>query len=428
MSRCNADFFDIHLNYIYHDTIEMPNIDYDYLTPETSEIVIGETNDIPERCIVVITGDIQYVGIVDAVELKKNQTEVSIKPFITVFDQPVLFDTRWQGSESTTSVEQMLSNVITQYWIASTDTMQNMPQLRIVLDSETKDWDFGIVEDEEDKHFAIVKLYEVLFENALTRYRVAITPIVNFVDMTIELHIGAPQESMVLDADLPGIKIDSFTIDKMVSTINKLEIWNADNYTDKITYYLHTDGTYDTADVNRVFPVNMDIIAVHPESEEQATEDHEPLTFEEAAKIQADDTFGDISWTNYIELEVGNYDSIVGPVDLRVGQVVQIMHNGETYETILTGKKISYATSLIFGTIRVDMTKKRAREASSSSSSVKTVSSNASSSTSQGETSYKKLEDKPKIEGVTLIGNQAMTAFGWKRLTNARIDTLCPDD
>ena len=49
---------------------------------------------------------------------------------------------------------------------------------------------------------------------------------------------------------------------------------------------------------------------------------------------------------------------MITPLSLNIGRVVNIIHNGVAYNSILTGKEISNSlVKLIFGTIRLDLTK-----------------------------------------------------------------------
>ena len=120
----------------------------------------------------------------------------------------------------------------------------------------------------------------------------------------------------------------------------------------------------------------MEVISVGPERDSNNTV---TKTFADAAKEQADQKFGDIKWKNYIELEVVK-EEMFNAINMRIGQVVNIYYNGVTYATILTGKKLGNTITLIFGTIRVDLTKKLQLEASVEYTAAKSVTKNSSTS------------------------------------------------
>ena len=49
---------------------------------------------------------------------------------------------------------------------------------------------------------------------------------------------------------------------------------------------------------------------------------------------------------------------MIKPLDMNIGQVVNIIHEGVSYNSILSGKQIKNGlVTLIFGTIRLELTK-----------------------------------------------------------------------
>lgn len=115
-----------------------------------------------------------------------------------------------------------------------------------------------------------------------------------------------------------------------------------------IIYYKHTDGSYDTSNTDRITPVifNMTSVAVVTGS-----------TFAAAAKDAADKQFDVDSYSNLIELTMVNDDMLIMPTTIAIGQAVQVITNGASYTSILTGIERSTKTKLIFGSIRLDLTK-----------------------------------------------------------------------
>lgn len=472
MSLYSVDFFDRKLNFIYHDETEIDEIDMDYLTPETSSFDISQTTAVSVGHLVRLFGRNDFVAVVDSIQQHEGYTEISVKPFLSLFDQPVMFNAFWQKREDIysrrtiktnrgknphskgwyeyneetkeytltndtemqegktyykrkkqddydpqtgkntqeKSLEKMLKDLITQYFIDDNDSEQQM-SISVTIPSDLGkedlvDWTFNLVGDEsgskEDKpetddNHCVVEFYDTLIQNALTQYRVAIESEYDFINKRINVNIGIPSGEKVFETNLPDLNVIEFTVGKLESDTNKLEIWNQDDYTaTPVYYYLHTDGTYDTdGSQNRITPVKMEVISVMPEIEytqisdtagsnpfdegwyEQTcsdpityalTTDEEPeeekqyfekeinKSFEDVAKEQADQTFGDIQWRNYAEIEVLHESTYAS--DMKIGQIARIYNNGEWYESVLTGKKLSDVVTLVFGTIRIDMTKK----------------------------------------------------------------------
>lgn len=72
----------------------------------------------------------------------------------------------------------------------------------------------------------------------------------------------------------------------------------------------------------------------------------------------ANKTFKASKYSNNIEIVVEQNDSMIKPMEMKIGQVVNIIHDGVSYNSILTGKEIKGGlVKLIFGTIRLELTK-----------------------------------------------------------------------
>jgi hypothetical protein len=347
MKACNVEIFDAQMNYICHDVIETPMIDNDYLAADTTSISINRFVGIPKNGYVWIRGDFSFFGFITDSVTDDEQTTVNFLPFINKFDQEVLFDTKLQGGKD--SLETVLGSFIDSYWVHNSDALQNIPIDILDPSSETTNWGFNLKSDTEGMHHCIINFYDVLLRRSLTKYGIAMTIIPSPNDHKIRLSIGAPRGTPYIDADLPNVVVDTFKVNQAGRTTNKMVIWNAANYTDKVEYYLHPDGSYNTINSDRITPVVSDISSVMPN-------DQKP--FPVVAAENAASTFSGIEWTNEIKLIVQNDDPIITPANMAIGQQVKIIRNGIEYTTLLTGKVLDHETTLIFGTIRLDLTKK----------------------------------------------------------------------
>ena len=79
--------------------------------------------------------------------------------------------------------------------------------------------------------------------------------------------------------------------------------------------------------------------------------------FEDKAYSKALSTFSKNKYDNLIEIEVAVDDSRVQPLDLKIGQQTTIIADGVAYQTVLSGREIYQTATLIFGTIRLELTK-----------------------------------------------------------------------
>lgn len=347
MSLYNIDFFNRELKNIHHDAVDMLSIDDDYLTPETNAVSIFKTDKIKPYDYIYIRGEDDYFGIVTDVSDDENYTTVRFKSFLSTFEQDILFDTDLQSSK--TALEIVLKNIIEKYWVNNSDTYQRIPYLEVKTLTSTTSWGFNLKSDTEGMHRCVISLYDVLIRKALSKYGIAINVKPDFNAKKIVLSIGTVYGSIKIDADLANVEIETFSLHKSSIEINKLEILNVDNYTDTIYYYLHNDGSYNTTNNDRITPVVSRIETVVVGTDQ---------TFAQAAASAASTMFSGIEWRDLIELSVVKNDGLVKPGELKIGQTVEIIHDGLVYSSILTGKKYGYYVTLVFGTVRNDLTKK----------------------------------------------------------------------
>lgn len=428
MSLCNVEFYDHQFNYIFNDSIESPEIDEDYLSPAESSIVIGKIIDIPVNGLIYIDKPYDFLGIVTSVDSQDYTTEIHFQPFITIFNQAVIFNTNAQGQTAGTSLEQYLSDLIYRYWIRSNDSVQNLSYLNTWVATNRYNWGFNIKSDTEGGHFSIVNMYDVLICNALQKYGIVLTPIVDRTRKKVTIKIVETTGSFYINADMNNVKINSFIVNDLGSITNKLEIWNSQNYNDnqRIYYYLHPDGTYDTNNTNRIEPVRLGVISVEPS---------EDTTFAEAAAEQAASEFGNVNPVNNIELEIVHNDDLVKPMELLFGQTVMLIHDNTIYTTMLTGRKLGAIVTLMFGIARTDLTKKIKMNTNTVSYSDKFINYRSATDTRTGfdqsvvgTKNYNALNNKPVLNGVIISNEQSLQDIGIDTISNSTIEYLVTND
>lgn len=368
MSQCNVDFFDRSLNLVHHDIIDSPCIDEDYLTPVTNSIEIGVTDKVKNGYLVYIKGTpADFLGIVTDVKDDEYLTTVTFKPMVSLFDHPIMFDTNYQTSAGgTKSLEEVINLYISRYHAKTGGSLGNDTDSYLydetVLDigtaSSTMSWGFNLKSDVEDMHHCKIGFQQMLLNRAMTKHGVVVRSYIQYNngEKKLVFRTGAIDGSMILDADREEVKVKTLQIQNAADVTNKLEIWNSKNFTEKVYYYLHPDGTYDTnKSSNRIEPVKIDVLTAQEERDE---DDIVTKTFAEAARSEAASTYGSITWTNLIELEVLPTDNAIQPLTIPIGQKVNIYYKGTMYSTILTGRKMGDVITLVFGTVRLDLTKK----------------------------------------------------------------------
>lgn len=380
MKPYNVEIFNRQFELLAHTNVDDIKIDYDYLSPNDSDITIRLTGfydtfaaqaSIPDGgglrslSIPELEGLMDAVGVGAYIRLQRDDTDIfgvitsvttaedklltklGVRPFpAAMFNTEVLVDTNTQGS---TALETVIANIITANWISNSDTLQNVPGLSVTTTSSTTAWGMNLKSDTEGTHYCIVNFYEVLIRRALQEYEIAIDTEVDYSNDTIALTIGKVTGTQTIEADLPNVFKSTFLINESSKNTNKLVVYNTANYTTTRTYYKHTDGTYDTTNSDRVYPVVF---------ETQAATADQGGTFADAADSAAASVFGEVTYNNLIEVTCMYDDELIDPKGLTIGSVVSVIHDGVSYGSIMTGYQLqNNVITLIFGSIRADLTK-----------------------------------------------------------------------
>jgi len=362
MQQYRVEFFDQTLTYVHSDVVENIAIDDDYLSIQSTLVEISSTTLVKQGHFIRILRDEKdyFFGCVTDVSPGEYTTTVAFKPFMAIFDTDILFNTSYQTRTTVEySLENAIKNYISELYLTSGDSLQNLPLIVNVPASEsehTVTWGMNIKSDTEGASRAIIGFYSVLIVNALKKYGVAINVVPNFSTKKIVLNIGTVSGSFVIDADLDNVTVKTMKVDERPDGPNKLVVYNTSNYNSTMTFYVHTDGSWDTDNVDRVYPVVREIRATAPDPDLSGSE-----AFTYAAISVAYDVLSGVEWNNLIELECAPNDPLVIPSEIKVGQPAAIFFKGDTYISILTGKTITFETvTLIFGSERIRYSKRKA--------------------------------------------------------------------
>lgn len=135
-------------------------------------------------------------------------------------------------------------------------------------------------------------------------------------------------------------------------------IYDSDTQTNDINTFYDISGY-----VN--IPVTYSMISSYLNSYKQTAAYQEAFAAYKAAQISfimdgyVGKNFAAAKYVNNIELVVLQDDALIDPVNLAIGRRITVIHGGNTYESILTGKE--YMTGkrikLVLGMIRTDLTK-----------------------------------------------------------------------
>lgn len=381
MKPYNVEIFNRQFELLAHTNVDDVAIDYDYLKPNESEITLRLTgfydtfaaqaaineniNMMKALSVPELEGLMDNVGVGAYIRMQRDDTDIfgvitsvttaedklltnlGVQPFPSaIFNTQILFDTNDQGS---VALETVIANHITASWISNADTLQNIPGLTVTTTTSTTTWGMNLKSDTEGMHHCVIDFYDVLIRRALEEYGIAIETTVDWSNDTINLSIGKVSGTQTIEADLPNVFAQTFLINESSKNTNKLIVYDTTNYTTTRTYYKHTDGTYDTTNNDRLYPVVREV---------QATAAASGGTFADAADSAAASVFGEVTYNNLIEITCLHDDELIRPKELKIGSVVSVIHDGVSYGSIMTGYQLSNnIITLVFGSIRADLTK-----------------------------------------------------------------------
>lgn len=403
MKPYNVEIFGRAFNLIAHTTVDETavNIDYDYLTPNESDIQVRLTgfynafladqtpifdaspigiedgeisaagtaeqigngdweiymNELGIGCYIRIErNDEEYFGVVTSFDVGDDPllTKIGFKPFIAaVFDTDIKFNTNLQGTQA---LEKVLYNLVyTNFSSNVEDDLMNIPGLELVVPTtSTTAWGMNLKSDTEGQNYCIINFYDVLIRRALAEYGIVITTKVNFGTQKITLSFDKISATKTIEADLPNVFEKTLLINEADKAVNVLVVYDTNGYYTYRTYYKHTDGTYDRLNADRIYP---------PVREVQGATADGGNTFAQNADSVAASVFGGVTYSNLIEITCKYDDKLINPSKLKIGTEVSVINEMIAYKSLLTGYKLSNnVITLIFGSIRADLTKLLRRE------------------------------------------------------------------
>lgn len=282
-------------------------------------------------------------GIVASVYPSKTMQEISIQPINAMFDQEVFY------SPINDCITWLANNITAQY-INNADTVQNRPVSVIYTVAQSSLPLTG--------GFNLNKTTNILsvMISALKTYGVVCDCSLDLQIKKVVVNIYQEVEVFHLEADLENVLESDVTLGDSYGSTNKVIIRKTDEDDAFIldrTYYLHTDGSINTTDNNRIQPVFWELVIL------QQTSTMTDAEWNSDANTKAKEVLTPTQYDQEILLKYHSSDTIAKPLERPIGSTGEIHIKGEVYSTILTGKTIKgNVVTLIFGAIRTTLTKK----------------------------------------------------------------------
>lgn len=314
--------------------IEKPDFSFDYLTIEKTKVKTKNI-DAAKGDLVIISSGInrEYYGLIDDLEPGIDEITFTLKPMLSLFDTTVIL------SKSFTYIEHFIREIITENFIESGDSLQDIPGLTVSITSETE-----ATLNLEDN---IGSFYNVI-TTALTGYGVIVDFTFDPQEKTASVVIGKNKKAVTIEAGLPNVISTSFLIGDSYGQRNKLTLINKDNPEETVTYYLHDDGTVSSVDEKRISPVFFSFENVTPGEK----------GFADAAYAAAFESLAPQKYDNLIEITINTDNKLIDP-NMSIGTEAVIFFEHRAYVSVLTGfSKTERNITLVFGCVRAELTKR----------------------------------------------------------------------
>ncbi len=266
MKPYNVEIFDSDIAYRDHTELDAVSLSIDCLDIEKNKIDLPLGTEVQERDFIRIKrDDEEYLGIVTQVDLKDDEVRVSFVDMMNIFDIPVMVSMSDIGSGT---MEQFIADCITDALISSSDTYQNLDYLAVSVGSSTTGWSLSTSSEAD---MIELDLFDDIILPAMQAYQIRVTFEADLNDQTITATIDKNTSTEVtIEADLPNVIEKTVTVKKPKKDINKVVVYNKNDYSMIRTYYLHSDDSYDTTDDDRREPVNYSIETVSSSNQEKA--------------------------------------------------------------------------------------------------------------------------------------------------------------
>ena len=344
MSLFNIEIFNDHFEYI--SSYQLQNVEgyeYDYISYSKSKLQIPEITAAKGDYVRITSTNLNIVGIVNGCTDLGFSYELEFTPFLEKMDVDVHYN---RSLLSTQSLEQWIAGIITDTFVTNSDAEQNIYGFEVKYTSKT----YNALMDLEEN---IGNLYEIL-RKALINYNVVITFSIDVQKKKIIADISVLSQGVFyIESDLPNILDKEFNFKKSDSSYNKMTIYNELNEAEYETFYLQSDGAITSKPdaSKRVTPVIFTNVFIKHEEDDKET-------FHEVAYEKAFNKLSTEKYDNLIEIECEINDGLINPLNLSIGQDTIIIRDGVSYTTMLTGFSVKDTVKLMFGTVRLELTKK----------------------------------------------------------------------
>lgn len=342
--------------------IENPEISMDYLTLESTKVVCKSIDaEWGDWCRILDQfGNVAYVGYVDNIISNTKTTELTLRPLQALFDMPSAYQYKHRGG-AFTSTEVAMRFLYISIYLWTFDHYAQIPYRLAELTTTTP--------------CPVIPTPQQVINNHWNMGLYFLTQ----TGTTCDIALDVENKELVIKGENISNQIvietdKDYVLDYEISEgsnqgYNSVAVHYGENGAsfNVRNYCLHTDGSIDThledteiidgeivhTPYNRIFPVKYAETYADTGTDDSGNE----YVYTKAVELLQNG-----KWVNEIKITLSNDNKIID-VNSPIGTKAIILQGGIAYETILTGfTKRGKITTLLFGTIRGELTKQMAIE------------------------------------------------------------------
>lgn len=311
-------------DYVFQDwsTIPNPTITFDYLTLDSSTVVVPKLLNAQRGQYICISNG--YQGIIESVNYEDSTTTLTVVPLLSLLDVTAYYD---RASLVGHTLENFLCGMIKSTYQDNVDTTQNIDGIEVIPQTGTEGADLNLDTN-------IVNIFSLAIL-ALTKYGIIIDISVNPQQQKLSVLVRKVlSPTKTIESDLPNIIEKLFTLKDSYGSINKFVAVNQRDETESLVFFI--DG-YSPPPVWAMEYIDDD-------------------DFSGKAAARAAELFTPETFNNLIEITARSDDKII--YGLSIGDAVTIIKNNIAYPSVLTGYDIeNNLIKWVFGAVRIDLTK-----------------------------------------------------------------------
>lgn len=277
MRPYNVEIFTPEFKYRDHTMISPANLKFyaDYLDPEKNTVEVMNTLKCEIDDYIRITGGSdEYFGIVKQLQEGSGKDKaintVTYHDFISLFDIDLAIDLREIGQGN---FEDYIAARVKECYISNPDQYQNIQGLEVSTASATPEWTLDLLPEGRDENHAVVNVLDQIILKAFSKYQIMLTFTPDVQRKKINVNIRKNTDTArTIEADLPNVTDKYVMVQKAKKMTNKVTIYNINDFSSMVIYYLHTNNTFSTKDEDRSLPVTFSTETVSTNTASESAE------------------------------------------------------------------------------------------------------------------------------------------------------------